>query len=57
MIFNATKITYNTYSRAVSGVSREMMKMDDRDSTECQNWEKNDIDGIIENFKLDNETK
>ena len=45
------------YSRAVSGVSREMMKMDDRDSAECQNWKKNDIDGIIEIFKLDNKTK
>ena len=34
-----------------------MMKMDDRDSAECQNWEKNDIDDIIEIFKLDNKTK
>ena len=24
------------------------MKMDSRDSAECQNWEKNDIDGIFE---------
>ena len=24
------------------------MKMDDRDSTECQNWEKKDIDYIFE---------
>ena len=56
-IFDATKVTYNTYSRAVSGLSREMMKMDDRDSAECQNWEKKDIDDIIEIFKLDNKTK
>ena len=25
-----------------------MMKMNDRDNVECQNWEKNDIDGIFE---------
>ena len=24
------------------------MKMDGRDSAECQNWEKKDIDGIFE---------
>ena len=47
MIFDATKITYNTYSYAISGMSREMMKMDDRDSAECQNWEKNDIMVIL----------
>ena len=45
-IFDATKVTYNTYSCAISGMSRKMMKMDGRDSTECQNWEKNDIIGI-----------
>ena len=39
MIFDATKITYNKYSYSISGMSREMMKMDDRDSAECQNWE------------------
>ena len=33
-IFDATKITYNTYSCAISGMSREMMKMDGRDSVE-----------------------
>ena len=27
------------------------MKMDDRDSAECQNWEK-DINVILEKFKL-----
>ena len=39
MIFDATKVTYNTYSCAISGMSREIMKMDGRDSAECQNWE------------------
>ena len=37
-IFDATKLTYNKYSCAISGMSREMMKMDGRDSAECQNW-------------------
>ena len=46
MIFDTTKVTYNTYSCAISGISREMMKMDGRDSAECQNWEKMDIIGI-----------
>ena len=47
MILNATKVTYNKYSCAISGMSREMMKMDGRDSAECQNWEKKDKMGII----------
>ena len=47
MIFNATKVIYNTYSCAISGMSRKSMKMDDRDSAECQNWEKNDINVIF----------
>ena len=41
-IFNATKVTYNTYSCSISGMSRETMKMDDRDSVECQKWRKKD---------------
>ena len=41
-----TKVTYNMYSCSISGMSREMVKMDGRDSAECQNWEKNDIFGI-----------
>ena len=49
MIFDATKVTYNTYSCDISGMSREMMKMDNRDSAECQNWEKNDKMVILEN--------
>ena len=40
-ILDATTVTYNTYSCVISGMSREMMKMDGRDSAECQNWEKN----------------
>ena len=45
MIFGATKVTYNTYSCAISGMSREMMKMDGPDSVECQNWEKKGHNG------------
>ena len=33
--FDATKVTYNKYSCAISGMSREMMKMDGRDSPKC----------------------
>ena len=54
-IFDATKVTYNTYSCAISGMSRESMKMDGRDSVECQNWEKKGINVIIK--MLMNETK
>ena len=45
-IFDATKVIYNKYSYSISGLSREMMKIDDRDSAECQNWEKRDITSI-----------
>ena len=48
MIFDAKKVTYNTYSCAISDMSREMMKMDGRDSAECQNWEKNGQNGHFE---------
>ena len=40
MIFDATKVTYNTYSCAISGMSREIMKMNGRNSADCQNWRK-----------------
>ena len=33
------------------------MKMDGRDSAECQNGEKNDVNVIFEIVKLDNGTK
>ena len=56
-IFDATKVTYDTYSCAISGMSRKMMKIDGRDSAECQNWDKRDIKVIFELFKLDNRTK
>ena len=46
-IFNVKKVTYNTYSCVISGMSKEMMKMDGRDSAECQNWRKKDIDVIL----------
>ena len=39
MNFDATKVTYDKYSCSISGMSREMMKMKGRDSSECQNWE------------------
>ena len=42
------KVTYNTYLGVISSMSREMMKIDGRDSAKCQNWEKNDIIGINE---------
>ena len=47
-IFDVKKVTYNTYSCAISGMSREMMKMDVWDSAEGQNWEKKDMDDIFE---------
>ena len=33
-IFDAKKVTYNMYSCVISGMSREMMKIDGRDSAE-----------------------
>ena len=57
MIFDAPKVTYNMYSCAISGMSREIMKMDGRDSAECQNWENMDIMVILEFDLNDNKTK
>ena len=57
MIFDATKVTYNTYSCVISGMSREMMKMDGRDSVECQNWKKKDILVILEFVLNENNAK
>ena len=48
MNFDATKVTYSTYSCTTSGMSREMMKMDGRGSVEYQIWEKRDIIGILD---------
>ena len=56
-IFDAKKVTYNMYSCAISDMSREIMKMDGRDSAECQNWEKNYINVIFGKFNEVNETK
>ena len=56
-IFDATKVTYNMYSCAISGMSREMMNWDGRDSADYQNWEKNDIDSIIGFDLNDNNAK
>ena len=50
------KVTYIKYSCAISGMSREIMKMDGRDSTECQNWGKKDKMGILEFVLNDNKT-
>ena len=47
MPFDATKVTYNKYSCVISGMSSEMMKMDNRDSAEYQKWQKRDIIGIL----------
>ena len=47
MIFDATKVIYNTYSCAISGMIREIMKMDGRDRVECQDWENKDINVIF----------
>ena len=37
MIFDATKVTYNTYSCAISGMSKEKIEMDGQDRAEYQN--------------------
>ena len=36
--FDVTKVTYSMYSCTISGMSREIMKMDDRGSAEYQIW-------------------
>ena len=37
-IFDVTKATYNMYSCTISGMSKEMIKMDGRGSAEYQIW-------------------
>ena len=49
-IYDATKVTYNMDSFAMSDMSSESMKMEGRDSAECQNWEKKNINVIFEIF-------
>ena len=56
-VFDSTKVTYNMYSCGISGMSREMMNWDGRDSAEYQNWEKKDINGIIGFDLNDNNAK
>ena len=41
------KITYNMYSYDTCFTSREMMKMDGRDSAKCQKSKLRDIDDIL----------
>ena len=50
MNFDATKVTYSTYSCTIIGMSGEMMKMDGRGRAECQNWENRDINVVLEKF-------
>ena len=45
--FDATKGAYSMYSCTISGMSREMMKMDGRGSAEYQIWEWKDIMVIL----------
>ena len=56
-IFDAKKVTYNMYSCAISGMSREIMKMDGRDSAECQNWEMKGHNGHFGNCLSHKKTK
>ena len=42
-IFDTKKVTYNTFSCNINGMSREMMKIDGRDSAEYQIWEIRDL--------------
>ena len=46
-IFDATKVTYNMYLCSISGMSREMIKIDGRNSAKYQNWEKKDLMVIL----------
>ena len=48
MIFGPTKVIYDTYSGTISGMSREMVEMNGRNSAECQNWENRDKICIME---------
>ena len=45
-----TKVTYNMYSCSISGMSREMMKMDGRDSAKCQKSKLRDKITVAELF-------
>ena len=56
-IFDATKVTYNTHSCAMSGMSIEMMKMDGQDSVEYQIWEIKGYNGHLEKSLSHERTK
>ena len=56
-IFDVIEVTYNTYSCVISCMSREMMKMDGRDSAKCQKSKLVDIDGIFGIVLSDNRKK
>ena len=47
-VFDATKGTNSMYSCTISGMSREMMKMDGRDSAEYQIWVMKGHNGHLE---------
>ena len=57
MTCDATKATYNTYSCAISCMSKEMMKMNDRDSAKCRKSWLGDIDDIIGFVLNENKTR
>ena len=57
MNFDVTKVTYNTYSCAINGMSREMMKMGGRDSAEYQIWVMKGHNGHLEIYLSHKKTK
>ena len=48
MIFDVTKVTYNTHSCDIRDMSREMIKMDGRDGAEYQSWKMKGLNGHVE---------
>ena len=54
---DVTKVTYNMYSYVISGMSRERMEMEVRDSAKYRKSKLGDIDGIIEFVLNDNNAK
>ena len=48
MTCDVKKVTYNMYSCDTGFMSREMMKMDGRDSVKCQKSKRKDMISIIE---------
>ena len=56
-IFDVTKVTYNMYSCTISGMSREIMKIDGRGSVEYQIWEMKGHNGHLGNCLSHYKTK